>query len=134
MRDLKHGTAHWHVSTEPLLALVMTLVMAAGGGRLGRRGLPSSHHAMHIMCQGQESNAKSQESFAVCTRKDVVCECRYVSLFPLLMGLLDASSPELGQQLKLLQRPDLLWTPYGLRYWTTPLTPPPLKPLALFSA
>ena len=41
---------------------------------------------------------------------------RYVSLFPLLMGLLDSSSPELGQQLKLLKQPDLLWTPYGLRY------------------
>lgn len=39
----------------------------------------------------------------------------YVSLFPLLMGLLDSSSPELGQQLKLLKQPDLLWTPYGLR-------------------
>ena len=41
---------------------------------------------------------------------------RYVSLFPLLMGLLDPSSSELGQQLKLLKQPDLLWTPYGLRY------------------
>ncbi|DBA75567.1 TPA: hypothetical protein ACH3X2_009124 [Trebouxia sp. C0005] len=40
---------------------------------------------------------------------------RYVSLFPLLMGLLESSSPELGQQLKLLKQPDLLWTPYGLR-------------------
>ncbi|DBA80547.1 TPA: hypothetical protein ACH3X1_007808 [Trebouxia sp. C0004] len=40
----------------------------------------------------------------------------YVSLFPLLMALLDPSDPELGQQLKLLKQPDLLWTPYGLRY------------------
>ncbi|KAL0037087.1 hypothetical protein WJX77_012205 [Trebouxia sp. C0004] len=39
----------------------------------------------------------------------------YVSLFPLLMALLDPSDPELGQQLKLLKQPDLLWTPYGLR-------------------
>ena len=62
-----------------------------------------------------------------------LCDCRYVSLFPLLMGLLGPSSPELGQQLKLLQRPDLLWTPYGLRYLDP--TPPPLPPLrfALFA-
>ncbi len=38
-----------------------------------------------------------------------------VSFFPLLVGLLDPSSPELGQQLELLKQPDLLWTPYGLR-------------------
>lgn len=38
-----------------------------------------------------------------------------MSLFPLLMGLLPASSAELGQQLHLLRRPDLLWTPFGLR-------------------
>ncbi|KAK9823782.1 hypothetical protein WJX72_005454 [[Myrmecia] bisecta] len=39
----------------------------------------------------------------------------YVSLFPLLMGLLDKDSPELGQQLEHLRNPELLWTPYGLR-------------------
>ena len=33
----------------------------------------------------------------------------------MLMGLLDPSSPELGQQLELLKQPELLWTPYGLR-------------------
>ncbi len=43
--------------------------------------------------------------------------CRYVSLFPFLMGVLEPSSPELAQQLELMQQPDMLWTPYGLRYY-----------------
>ena len=42
--------------------------------------------------------------------------CRYVSLFPLLMQLLEADSPHLKQQLDLLRDPEQLWTPYGLRY------------------
>lgn len=44
-----------------------------------------------------------------------VC-CSYVSLFPLLMRLLPAASPELGQVLAQLQDPEELWTPYGLRH------------------
>jgi mannosyl-oligosaccharide glucosidase len=43
----------------------------------------------------------------------------YVSLFPLLMQLLPAESDELGTQLRLLQRQDLLWTPQGLRSLAT---------------
>ena len=39
----------------------------------------------------------------------------YVSLFPLLMGLLPPASPELGRQIALLTDEQLLWTPYGLR-------------------
>ena len=64
----------------------------------------------------------------------MACNCRYVSLFPLLMGLLEPSSPELGQQLKLLQRPDLLWTPFGLRYWDSPPLPFPTNPCPAFAS
>jgi mannosyl-oligosaccharide glucosidase len=39
----------------------------------------------------------------------------YVSLFPFLLRMLPADSPKLGQILADLPRPDLLWTPYGLR-------------------
>lgn len=39
----------------------------------------------------------------------------YVSLFPLLLRVLDASSPRLGAVLDDLRRDDLLWTSYGLR-------------------
>ncbi|KAI8471096.1 MAG: glycoside hydrolase [Monoraphidium minutum] len=39
----------------------------------------------------------------------------YVSLFPLLMGLLPPDCPELGRQIELLTQQDLLWTPFGLR-------------------
>lgn len=39
----------------------------------------------------------------------------YVSLFPLLMGLIPDDAPELGQQLQLLRDPDHLWTSNGLR-------------------
>ena len=40
---------------------------------------------------------------------------RYISLFPLMLGLLPNDSPELGSQLAQLTDPTLLWTPYGLR-------------------
>ena len=39
----------------------------------------------------------------------------YVSLFPLMMRLVDPGSEALGEQLRQLQNPDHLWTDYGLR-------------------
>lgn len=39
----------------------------------------------------------------------------YLSLFPLIMGLIPKDSPELGQQLALLRQSDELWSPHGLR-------------------
>jgi len=39
----------------------------------------------------------------------------YVSLFPLLMGLIPADAPQLGQYLQLLRDESELWTPHGLR-------------------
>jgi mannosyl-oligosaccharide glucosidase len=39
----------------------------------------------------------------------------YVSLFPLLMGLVPADAPELGHVLSHLKNPRELWTPAGLR-------------------
>ncbi|CAG0884148.1 unnamed protein product [Cyprideis torosa] len=39
----------------------------------------------------------------------------YVSLFPLLLRILQPDSPRLGKLLMDLRRPDLLWTPFGLR-------------------
>ena len=39
----------------------------------------------------------------------------YVSLFPLMMRLLDPGSDVLGEQLRQLQDPDKLWTEFGLR-------------------
>ena len=44
-----------------------------------------------------------------------VCDRGYLSLFPLLLGLLPADSPHLGSILDLLRDPDHLWTSYGLR-------------------
>ncbi|CAB3367365.1 Hypothetical predicted protein [Cloeon dipterum] len=43
----------------------------------------------------------------------------YVSLFPLLLCLIPANSPKLGDVLNDLRKPDLLWTPYGLRSLST---------------
>jgi mannosyl-oligosaccharide glucosidase len=43
------------------------------------------------------------------------CHRGYVSLFPLLLGLLPASSPRLGAILDLMHSPDHLWSNYGLR-------------------
>ncbi|XP_053622951.1 mannosyl-oligosaccharide glucosidase [Plodia interpunctella] len=39
----------------------------------------------------------------------------YVSLFPLLLKVLAPSSAKLGSMLASLDKPDLLWSPYGLR-------------------
>ena len=44
-----------------------------------------------------------------------VCDRGYLSLFPLLLGLLPADSPHLGPILDILRDPDHLWSPYGLR-------------------
>nr|SVE75633.1 EOG090X02G1 [Daphnia hispanica] len=39
----------------------------------------------------------------------------YVSLFPLMIEILQPNSPQLGQLLQDLRNPNLLWTKYGLR-------------------
>lgn len=39
----------------------------------------------------------------------------YVSFFPLFLQIIDPYSAKLGKVLDDLRRPDLLWTPYGLR-------------------
>ena len=44
-----------------------------------------------------------------------VCHLGYVSLFPLLLGLLDPGSPRLPPVLDLLSDPARLWSPHGLR-------------------
>lgn len=40
----------------------------------------------------------------------------YVSLFPLFLQVLPPNDPRLGRLLQQLTKPELLWTPYGLRY------------------
>jgi mannosyl-oligosaccharide glucosidase len=44
-----------------------------------------------------------------------VCHKGYLSLFPFLLSLLPPSSPHLGAILDLIQDPDHLWSPYGIR-------------------
>ncbi|KZT58943.1 glycoside hydrolase family 63 protein [Calocera cornea HHB12733] len=44
-----------------------------------------------------------------------VCHRGYISLFPLLLGLLPADSPHLGAVLELMHDPQHLWSPYGIR-------------------
>lgn len=59
----------------------------------------------------------------------------YVSLFPLLLGLINPNSPRLGRLLDIIEDPGQLWTDYGIRslarndsaylsvdqYWTGPI-------------
>jgi len=44
-----------------------------------------------------------------------VCHLGYLSLMPLLLGLMDANHPNLAHVLDLLSNPSRLWSPYGLR-------------------
>ncbi|PAV24387.1 glycoside hydrolase family 63 [Pyrrhoderma noxium] len=44
-----------------------------------------------------------------------VCHKGYLSLFPVMLGLLDPSSPHVGPILDILHSPDHLWSPYGIR-------------------
>ncbi|KAI1384902.1 glycoside hydrolase family 63 protein [Hypoxylon trugodes] len=44
-----------------------------------------------------------------------VCHHGYISLFPLLLGLIDADHPNLPAVLSLLSDPRKLWSPHGLR-------------------
>ena len=43
------------------------------------------------------------------------CNRGYLSLFPLLLSLVDPSSPHLGAILDLMSDPEHLWSPYGIR-------------------
>src|SRR5690554_4219684 len=44
-----------------------------------------------------------------------VCHKGYISLYPVLLGLVDPNSEKLGHVLDLMSDPEELWTPYGLR-------------------
>lgn len=45
----------------------------------------------------------------------LVCHRGYISIFPLLLGLVPADSPHLGALLDVMSDPDHLWSDYGLR-------------------
>ncbi|KAF9384276.1 Processing alpha glucosidase I [Podila verticillata] len=44
-----------------------------------------------------------------------VCHKGYISLFPMLLGIVDGQSDKLGHILDLMYDPNELWTPFGLR-------------------
>lgn len=44
-----------------------------------------------------------------------VCHAGYISLFPVLLGLLSPTNPHLGPVLDLISDPEQLWSPYGIR-------------------
>ncbi|KAK9768353.1 Processing alpha glucosidase I [Basidiobolus ranarum] len=44
-----------------------------------------------------------------------ICHNGYISLFPMLLGLLPADSPRLKSILDMMYDPEHLWSPYGLR-------------------
>jgi len=44
-----------------------------------------------------------------------VCHAGYISIFPLLVGLVPSDSPRLGHLLNIISDKEHLWSPYGLR-------------------
>ncbi|KAF9903612.1 Processing alpha glucosidase I [Lobosporangium transversale] len=75
-----------------------------------------------------------------------VCHKGYISLFPMLLGIIDPKSEKLGHILDLMSDPEELWSPFGLRslsikdeffgtgenYWKGPIWAP-INYLALHS-
>jgi len=45
----------------------------------------------------------------------LVCHKGYISIFPLLLGLVPKDSPHLGALLDMISDPQHLWSDYGLR-------------------
>lgn len=45
----------------------------------------------------------------------LVCHKGYISIFPLLLGLIPKDSPHLGALLDVISDPDHLWSEYGIR-------------------
>jgi mannosyl-oligosaccharide glucosidase len=45
----------------------------------------------------------------------LVCHKGYISIFPLLLGLVDKESTHLEALLDMISNPDHLWSDYGLR-------------------
>jgi len=45
----------------------------------------------------------------------LVCHKGYISIFPLLLGLVPKDSPHLGALLDIISDPDHLWSEYGIR-------------------
>ncbi|KAH9952220.1 glycoside hydrolase [Amylocystis lapponica] len=60
----------------------------------------------HMYCDASVDD--NDESYHVCHRG-------YLSIFPLMLGLLPPDSPHVGAILGLLRDPKHLWSPYGLR-------------------
>ncbi|KAI9505236.1 glycoside hydrolase [Coemansia spiralis] len=49
------------------------------------------------------------------TERSFVCHKGYVTLFPMILGLLPVNSPKLGHLLDIIENPEELWTDYGIR-------------------
>jgi mannosyl-oligosaccharide glucosidase len=45
----------------------------------------------------------------------LICHKGYISIFPLLLGLIPVDSPHLGALLDMISDPAHLWSDYGLR-------------------
>lgn len=44
-----------------------------------------------------------------------ICHVGYVTLFPFLLGLLEPNAPQLPALLSVMEDPEQLWSPFGLR-------------------
>lgn len=58
---------------------------------------------------------RSPLSFFSSDENTFVCHAGYISLFPVLTGLLPPSSPHLGPVLDLMRDPEKLWSDFGIR-------------------
>lgn len=103
-----------------------------------RRKLLASLDAAHDTGGGGGGDEDSGSLLCDFDGEEHVCEIGYVTILPLVLGLLDPSSPRVGAILRLLESRDILRSPAGVRslskqsrhyrkgndYWTGPIWMP----------
>lgn len=103
-----------------------------------RRNLLTTLESAHAIASSRTQDGSDGLLLCDFDGEEHVCEIGYVTILPLVLGLLDVSSPRVGAILRLLKSKDILRSPAGVRslskqsrhyrkgndYWTGPVWMP----------